>query len=167
MGSSVRQSRRGDISRNEFPVPFKVSPSQRIVPVNPFENDLVFARPVEAHGGQFAKVGGLVQHARGDAAGQQIDEVSVSSAGFYQGAIVDNHGQRARELPRDGHGEIVAAPGHQGDFDSPGGGFGDRVPVDLGQLGPLVKERPVNIERNQADWHLVSLPCPRPLGPDS
>ena len=40
----------------------------------------------------------------------------------------------------------------------PGGSFGNRVPIDRGKVGPLVKERPVNINGNQADWHLASLP---------
>ena len=37
-------------------VPFEVSPPQRVVPVNPFENDLIVARAVEANGGHVSKL---------------------------------------------------------------------------------------------------------------
>ena len=113
-----------------------------------------------------AKGGGLFEHASGDSSVEQVDELGFPGAGFNQGAIVDNHGQRARELPRNGRGKIVTPPRHKSNFNSPGGSFGNCVPIDGGQVGAFVEQRSINIERNQADWHLYSLPCLHPPWPD-
>ena len=89
----------------------------------------------------------------GDAAGKQVAQVRAAIMGADQGAVADDHGQRSLELTRNGHGEVVAAPGDKSNFDTTPCRLGDGLAVGFGNLPAAVQKRTVNIERNEAYGH--------------
>src|SRR5579863_6984969 len=70
-----------------------------------------------------------------------------------QSPIIDDHRERARNLPCDRKRKIEAPPGDKRNFDAFLYGGLNRVPVNRRHLGGAIEQRPVDIERNQAHAH--------------
>jgi len=63
------------------------------------------------------RLGGF-EGAVGGAEREQMAKMRFAGRGADKGTVVDDHGEGAGKLVRDGHGEIVTAPGNEGDFDA-------------------------------------------------
>lgn len=79
--------------------------------------------------------------------------VGAALFGADERAVVDDHGERGIDFVGDGHGEIVAAAGDEGDFDAAFGGFGDGGAVGFGNLPAAVEQGAVDVESYEAYRH--------------
>jgi len=143
---------RGD-DTDVLEIAFVVGVADGIVLTERFEKYLILARAIEDDGGAFAPGFGGGEDAAGNILVQQMAEMGFAVGGADEGAVVDDHGERAGKLVRDGHGEIVAAAGDEGDFDAAACGFGDGGAVGFGELPAAVKEGAVNVQSDEADRH--------------
>jgi len=114
---------------------------------------LVFVRAVKDDGGAFAPGFCCCEDATGGALVEQMAELGFAIGGADESAVVDDHGERAGELVRDGHGEIIAAAGDEGDFDAAAGGFGDGGAIGFRELPAAVEKCAVNVQSDEADRH--------------
>jgi len=110
---------------------------------------------IEDDSDAFAPRLGGIEDAAGDVLIEQVAKMRFAVGGADEGAVIDDHGERAIELVRDGHGEIVAAAGDEGHFDAATGGFGDGRAIGVGELPAAVEESTVNVESDEADRHEV------------
>src|SRR5215813_5102954 len=77
----------------------------------------------------------------------------LAVVGANQRAVVADHRERSIKLSRDGHGEIVAAPGHESDLDAAARGLGDGRAIGFGQVPAAVEQRAVDVQRDEAYRH--------------
>jgi alanyl-tRNA synthetase len=108
---------------------------------------------VEDNGGGFAPGFGGLEDAEGGGAGQEMADKGFALFGTDERAVVDDHGKRGFDLLGNGHGEVVAAAGDEGDFNAAAGGFGNGGAVACGDSEAAAEERAVNIERDELHGH--------------
>jgi len=80
-------------------------------------------------------------------------KMRFAGRGADKGTVVDDHGEGAGKLVRDGHGEIVTAPGNEGDFDAATRGLADGGAIGFGELPAAVEQSAVNVQGDEANWH--------------
>jgi len=84
---------------------------------------------------------------------QQIAHMRCAVLRTHKRPVADDHRQRRIELASNRHGEIVAAPGYERDFDTSPRSFGDRQAICLRQFPAAVEQRAVDVERYEAYRH--------------
>jgi hypothetical protein len=78
---------------------------------------------------------------------------------FHHRAVIDDHGESAGDLLRDGQRKIEAPPGYQGDLDALGRGGLNGEPVGFWHLRSAIEQGSIDIERDQADLMLAVREC--------
>lgn len=83
---------------------------------------------------------------------------------FHDGAVIDDHGEGAGNLPRDGQREIETPPGYEGNFDTRSRGGLNSASIGLRHLRSAIEQSSIDIERDQAHlmlavrgWHFSIL----------
>ncbi len=126
-----------------------------IVLAERFEHDLVGDGAIKDYCCAFAPGFGGFENAARNVLREEMPKMCFAVGGADKGAVVDDHGERTIELLGDGHGEIVAAAGNEGDLDAPPSGFRDGRAVGVRELPPAVEERAVDVQSDEADRHGV------------
>jgi len=158
MGSSVRQSRIGDISAMNSLFRSKYPPRRGSFQSNPFEDELILAWPVEAHRSHIPKLWRRLDHAPCNVTRQTVNELCNPVARFDHGSVIHNHRQRAGNLPGNRHRKIVPASGNQRDFDSRAAAFTIACRLMSGSWERPSRSVP-SMSGNEPYRHSSSLPC--------
>jgi len=134
----------GAIGLEERPVP-------RVLPVDPFEDDLTLAGPVEHQRGTGAVCRSAAQDVPCGPAREEMAHCGGAAGVLDDGAVAENEGQRTRQRLEDRPGELIAPSGGERDFDTGVDRPADGGVVRLREPAMTVEERAVDIEREQTD----------------
>src|SRR5208337_4612927 len=142
----------------EFAVAGVVAAARGVFPIDLFQYHLVGLRAVENHSGALAPELCGLKYAPRRGPWQKVAHVRVALLGPDHCAVIDDHRQRRGNLLRHGQGKIVAATGHQRDFDAAARGFGDGFAVGRGNFPTAVEQRAIDIQSDQSNGHNSSVP---------